>query len=447
MTKSQFSQDFRVVSSRITEILSTLLQPENATFDLWTQWTELSGQQRLLQCCYILEYQQAILLARAPQSSLFQYSGFDLPFPSHSNLWEAANPMDWAVAAQQFLHFPTSVYEIVPDMSIGPFDQFQSLLLIAAHYNHFNNTAIYLSPPVIPCIEHLLDCSVMTKHALLTAKLLQVTPIRALLAVSGETWILSEKVPTPAAFHSFKLTLRAWLAGLWTSSADQQSQAVREALKISIQLLQDAISMSAENIHHEMGTDMSLYYAALVIFAVTVTSNNRVKPTQTPPQPTRFQSQSPVSPHPFSTTSSHLSVNPIHTLHSPSAAHPSTEGFMQHSITSPVQTPASKSMVYSEVTSTSISFLEQALLEVDFIGMVPPWPTDISYWQQGCAAVMRWVKMQLRSGSPKGRDSVTGAGPTSAGRGRGGNDLGEVLNGAVASLEKILGQGWEGWGI
>ena len=118
----------------------------------------------------------------------------DLPIPVHFSLWQAENPTDWAMSAQQCAHLPTFVFEVIPGNHIGRFDQFQSSVLIAAHYNHFDRPAIYLASPTQPAIEHLLDDSPTTKHGLLTAKLLQTVPIRALLAVSGESWILSEKV-------------------------------------------------------------------------------------------------------------------------------------------------------------------------------------------------------------------------------------------------------------
>ena len=58
---------------------------------------------------------------------------------------------------------------------------------------------------------------------------------------------------------------------------------------------------------------------------------------------------------------------------------------------------------------------------------------------------MHWVKMRLRNGSLEGRDSVVG--PTSAGTGRGGDGLGELLDGVTGVLEKIMGRGFDGWGV
>ncbi|KAF2791586.1 hypothetical protein K505DRAFT_339452 [Melanomma pulvis-pyrius CBS 109.77] len=438
-------QDFSFVTSNIIEIISALVRPENATFERWSQWIELSGQQRLLLCCYILEYQQATLLARSPRQSLAQLSGFDLPFPAHSALWDAENPSEWAMASQQYSHLPTYVCEVDPDMSVGPFDCFQSSLLIASHYNYFNNATPYLAPAVLPAIEHLLDGSSITKHHLITAKLLQVTPIRALLAVSGESWILSEKIPSHHAFSGFKGTLRTWVNGLWTPTNDSQCEAAKDALKLAIELLQHAMITPVHTLRLELGADMGLYFAALVIWAVTVAANARINAPQAQAQALRYQSHSPLPSTHFPSTPTHLSASTSQPSQSPNPTHATTIGLLSHSHTSPALPPTSTSMLHSEITMNTVNFLNNALLELDLLGTVAQWPRDVAQWQQGCAALMRWVKMRLRNGALEGRDSVVSCGPTSAGTGRGGDGLGELLDGVIGVLEKIMNRGWEGW--
>ncbi|KAF2186147.1 hypothetical protein K469DRAFT_146292 [Zopfia rhizophila CBS 207.26] len=447
----KFSQEFRVVTSSIVETLSALPQNENSAFEHWTHWINLSGQQRLFLCCYILEYQQATLLARQPQSSVIQVTGFDLPFPAAAALWDATNATEWAMLARQYVHFPTYVYEVMSDMSLAPLDTFQSSLLIAAHYNHFNNTTSYLSPPSFPPIDHLLDASPITKHQLLTAKLLQVTPIRALLAVSGESWILSEKVPSIAAFSSFKATLKTWVNGLWASTTDGQNQAVKDALKLAINILQDAMTIQPQDLRLELGADMGLYFAALVIWAVTVAANSRINPPQSQGAPHRYPSHSPLpsqrsSAH-YPSTPSHFSTNTSQPSQSPNPIHPTTIGLILPSLTSPTPPATSNSMLHSDITMTSINFINNANVEVELLGMVPQWPRDVAQWRQGCEALIRWVKMRLRNGALEGRDSIVSPGPTSAGTGRGGDGLGELLDGVVGVLEKVMGRGWEGWSV
>jgi hypothetical protein len=122
-------------------------------------------------------------------------------------------------------------------------------------------------------------------------------------------------------------------------------------------------------------------------------------------------------------------------------------GLGPHSHTSPALPLTPTSMLHSEIAMTAECFLSNVLLELDFLGTVVQWPRDVAQWQQGCGALMRWVKMRLRNGALEGRDSVVAYGPTSAGTGRGGDGLGELLDGVIGVLEKIMRSGWEGWGV
>ncbi|KAL5373235.1 hypothetical protein DPSP01_012867 [Paraphaeosphaeria sporulosa] len=440
---------FREVTSNIVENISALVQPENATYARWTQWIELSTQQRLLLCCYILEYQQPTLLARNSHQSSIDCQGFDLPLPAHSELWDATTPSDWAMAAQQNPHQLTYVFQVTPDV-MQTFDTFQSSLIIASYYNHFNNPTPYLAPSNFQHIDHLLDNSAVTKHQLLTAKLLQVVPIRALLAVSGESWILCEKTSSPQVFASYKTTLRSWISGLWTDGTDHQGQSAKDALKLAIEIAQHAMTAQTLTLRLELGADMGLYFAALTIWAATVAANTRINAPQSV-QTHRFQNHSPLpgGRTSYPSTPSHFSMNTSGGTTNPS--HPAALGLTSHPTTSPVPlSPSATSMQYSELTMLSINFLNTALVELDLLGVVPQWPRDVAQWQQGCAALMRWVKMRLRGGATEGRDSVVSSTLNVGGRtgdGFGGDGFGQLLDGVIGALEKILSRKWDVWGF
>lgn len=436
------------MTQNIRDHVSALVQPENATYERWSQWIELCAQQRLLVCCYILEYQQAILLARNPQPSLINCSGHDLPLPTHSELWDATSPSDWAMAALQNPHQHTFVYEVSAD-SLQTFDTLQSSLVIAAYYNHFNKTIPYLALPNYSAIEHLLDNSSITQHHLLVAKLLQVVPIRALLAISGESWIFSEKVPSPQAFGSYRSTLRSWLNGLWSAGDGSQSRPAKDALKLAVDIAQHAMTAPANALRLELGADMGLYYAALTIWAITVAAHSRVNATQAV-QSHRFQSHSPLSTARtnYPSASAHYSMN--NRSATPNPSHPAAMGLTSHPASSPLPPVSSTgSMPYSELSMLSMDFLSNARVELDLVGIVSPWPRDMSQWQQGCSALMRWVKMRLRNDSPETRDSVVAPKLSMgiAGTGRGGDGFGELLDGVINVMEKIMSRGWDGWSI
>ena len=413
----------------------------------WIRWIDLSSQQRLLQCCYILETQQTTLLARTHTRSLINNTGYNLPFPVPTDLWDAQNANAWAMTASQYGHLPSTLYEM-NQMGAPALDRFQSSFLIAAHYNHFENPSPYLSPSRIQDIDHLVDSSLITQHHLLTAKLLQATPIRELLAVSGESWILSEKVTSMRSFSDYRSTVKTWVTKLWNTNADSGSQIVKDALKAAVSILRQALL--DEDLSVEFGVEMGLYYAVLVIWAVTVAATTRTRPNN---QQVRHPSPHPLSSH----RASHYPSASVHLTpansNSPSPLHNNAMGGGIPQPT-PSSSPSPLLNLTPEFSSQCLNFLDLAVFDLDLIHSVPNWPGNVSQWQQGCVQLLRWTKLRLRNGQPENRDGVVpGQGPTSAagtatnGRGCGGDSLGELLDCVVANLEKLSGRGWEGWGF
>lgn len=457
---SNISHDMKLLSAYPTENLSSL-QALDTNQHQWYQWVETSTKQHLLLCCYILETQQATLVARTPQPSIIPYvSGFNLPIPASLAVWNAASAVDWVLALQQQPQQPSYVCDVPAELSLKTrlpkLDVFQSSLVIAVNYNHFHNETPYLQAHPYPALNHVLDQSSLTQYHLLTAQLLQHIPLRALLAVSGESWILSEKVPSIATFAGFKSTLRTWLNELWTSDMEGQGvKPVRAALKTAITLLQHAMTTPSQTLRLEPGAEMSLYYAALVLWAVTLAATTRQNEAQSKAQPTRHpQHRSPTqSRRPSQGQAQLLSQvsgvsGPI-TLTShmpgqtPNPNHPGAIGLLPSALAAPAPPPNTTSMLHTEIVPISLSFLSIAEVETDLLCMGPRLPQNLTQWQQGVGALLRWVKMRLRSGPVDGRDSVISTSSTGAGRGEGG----ELLDGVVGVLEKVLRRGWDGWGI
>jgi hypothetical protein len=248
---------------------------ENITLDRWVEWIRLSTQQRLLLSCFILESQQATLLAQEPKHSLCREFGEELPFPGHASAWEATNLSEWATATQQHSALPRYVYEVSYDSSaVGHCDIFQSAVLVAAHYNHFGGVT---HPPILD-LDHFHNGCPAARYRLLTAKLLQLVPLRALLAVSGETWILSEKVPSESAFAALKATLQAWLTPLWLSPAGLSTTAspVAEALNLSVAILRLAVTDGPAILDPGFGSGMGIYFASLVLWARTASASSHI---------------------------------------------------------------------------------------------------------------------------------------------------------------------------
>jgi hypothetical protein len=433
--KKQAVEGSRHITSQIHGLLSPFAQPEDAISLRWTKWVELATWQRLLLSCYVLESQQPVLLARESLPSLIQDTAFELPLPNHTSLWDATTPAEWGLAAQQYAYLPQYVHELTSDLATTSFDIFQSSVVLAAHYNRHQTPASHIPSPLELDMENLLSNSSSTNRSLLTAKLVQATPIRALLAVSGETWILSEKVSSVQAFASFKKDLRAWLNQLW-STTEVQDAPVKEALRLSVQLLRQGVEEQRDEVPLEMGTDMGIYFAALVLWAITTSAITRTKKPQQKPQQTLHQFSQPPS---IITSSAWLS-DPSSTsqvMIQPSMAPTTTQSNPSHS------QPASP-IIHCNHSDSSLSHRQIVINTIIFLRL---WnsPTNIrntlrspanSSLETGCISLLLWVKLRLRGVPLKGQwDSASGDG------------LGELLDSVTGSLEKMLEKGWGGWGI
>jgi hypothetical protein len=441
--------DFRYTTSQLGDITLSLTQPENATLSSWIRWVELGIWQRLLTSCYILESQQAMLLAREPIPSQFQESGMDLPFPIHTSVWDAMTLEEWTMAAQQYSSSPQYVFAATPDSVLVPCDSFQSSILVAAHYNRFDVAMPYSNTFSNSEIDLLLDESFVTKKKLLTAKLLQVTPIRELLAVSGESWILSEKVSSPQTFTAFKTTLRTWAAQLWSAPMNNcQPAASREALKLSVEILTMALNEPAESLELGMGTDMGVYFAGLVLWAITTAASTRANASQQALRyaPYRHNSLPPsyqTSHNPTSAPATSTPLSDVFTI--PTPMDPcTTQAIVQGLIHSQPTSPARHDSLsgtallsYDQITYNSLSFLPVILS----LALQPQQPLDLSTLQAGCISMLLWVKLQLR-GTPLEDQTDMAVWASAPGDG-----LGELLDGVVGSLERVLNRGWTGWGI
>jgi len=286
-----------------------------------------------------------------------------------------------------------------------------------------------MSSSTTSSLEHLLDDAPATKRMLSVAKLVQVTPIRALLAVACESWIFSEKVATAQAFAALKTTLRTWIAQLWTTS-ETESTPVKEALKLSIDILQQAVSEQRDRIPLEMGTDMSVFFAALVLWAITVAATTRTKAAH---QKARQQNRRPSnseSPPIFSPTT-WASAPPTSSSTSTSTSQPH----------SPIisATPENPLLSHAQIIINTISFLTDTLAMSDTTASSHQHLADHARRQTGCISLLLWVKLRLRGVS---LEDQSGAAADASGEG-----LGELLEGVVGSIETILKKGWGEWGI
>jgi hypothetical protein len=436
----------------LNDLELSLSRNENVTLSLWHQWIELSIWQRLAISCYILESQQTTLLAREPLPSLFQESGVDLPFPAHQSVWDATNLEDWTAAVQQRSSSPQHVFGVSLGNACLPCDVFQSSILIAAHYNSFNAVTPYVNTPSVEDIDQVIDESFATQQKLLTAKLLQVTPIRALLAVSGESWILSEKVPSPETYATLRTTLRIWVTQIWCATSSTVDHVpIKEAIRISIQILQLALNTPSEIPNLDLGADMGLYFAALVLWAATAAASTRAKLSQRGGRhpPRRNHSHPPgFNNHHGSTSLAPTLTQMPNSVTSYPALTSSPNQSDALSVTH--SQPTSPSRHDSLAATTLLSHNQIALNSITFLSVVlrliatepkSLHVPDLGSLQAGCVSMLLWAKLQLRGAAID--DQVGADGWT----GRPMEGHGELADSAIGCLERLLNRGWSDWGI
>lgn len=438
--------DFQHMNSFIAKLASPP-KSDDATSDQWAHWVELTGSRRLLQACYILESQQALLLAREPKPSLIQASGYDLPFPVPIEIWDADSTYEWKLAQQVYPAAPLYVYEISPDVISRPLDTFQSSMLLAAYYNCFDMGAPYaLGPPTFD-LECHLDASPGIVRQHLTAKLVHVTPIRALLAIPGESWIFSERVSSLQAFGLLRTTVRAWLVQLWaTDSTLGHAAPIKEALRLSVTILEAALREAQSPMKPEIGTDLGIFFAALVLWAVTAAATTRFKEVV----PQRLQTPCYIQQPLASSNSPTVSGSPSPLLHpslaqSPLAIHAASQPTLGSMVGTPISPPSQMAhddiclLSHDDIATQSMAFLASALTDYQHAASQKWTASDLVRCQMGCLSLLLWVKMRLRGVC---LEESTESWSSSASGG-----LGELLNGVITMLEKMLGRGWSEWGI
>lgn len=407
------------------------------TSDPWHRWVELASWQRLHVACYILESQQTLLLAREPLPSLMIYPNHDLPFPCHISIWDAADATRWAHAYQQQPAELQYVSNLSSAVAKGSLDGFQSSLLINAYLNCPKSVLPY--EPALPNFEfeHCLDASPTTRRQLLAAKLVQMTPIRALLAVSGESWIFSERVPSTEAFSRLKSVLRTWLCQIWRKTPYHEPVSpVKVALNLSVNILENTIQEQKDDAPLDLGSDLGIYYAGLVLWAITTAAHTlikaslqktqRVPPVPNPPEELLERSEN----------ANYMTLvtaeNNIQTLEPLPASQPSALDSYDNE----------RMLSHTQIMINAISFLSTVRYEYGEVSELEELSSRLPRLKRDCRCLLLWLKLRLRGLTLSAEESETN-GLTN----KNCDQLGELLDGITCTLERILSHGWDKWGI
>jgi hypothetical protein len=388
-TRSRFDQLATVASHASEETLQSQ----------WAQWIHLHAFERLLAACYILESQQSLLLVRPNQTPAT--FGLELFMPAHTAVWEASSCSRWSHLMR---YDPVPIKNIEQSLDgvmsseakATRFEPFQCSLIIACHAASVVSMKQDLEQaPYIPArashqlfeIEYTSTMeSVLCPHTNVrimhhAVVLASVTPLRALLATSGESWVLSQRLSheallAAAEFATLKTELHTWTNNLqppaffWTDPTATNPSL--EALQQALNILELALDTDPKNL--AFGSEMALYYASLVLWSATFAAVAKAEATGL-----KFETDDTAE------------------FEAPRAEH-DTRYFVR--------------LAKSDLSS--------------LVGDGIPSIEGVDRWRFGVGAVLRWSGWV-----------VGGAGSRSSG-------VGELMEGAVGVLERLGRSGWVG---
>ncbi|PGH08421.1 hypothetical protein GX51_01248 [Blastomyces parvus] len=254
-----FIQNRHWASKNPLAIFNTLSEDEKRSGlgKAYSFWVENETRRRILQAAFLLDVQQSTLFQqplaflqaniRTLGSNIRHGDPIDLPFPCRTELWESAGIEEWAQYARvsEPLTLSSAAARIIcqNDSSLK-LDAFQSNLILSyAMLTNMRSMDLEQTlEPFIGRLEHGMTAKARAQytesssrlthpshtlfayHALLAA---YRAPLRALLIVSGESWLFNQKLEDQAEYQQAKKTLR-----LWVSDTDEMKKAVWHALRV-----------------------------------------------------------------------------------------------------------------------------------------------------------------------------------------------------------------------
>ncbi|MBE7180476.1 MAG: hypothetical protein INR71_04555, partial [Terriglobus roseus] len=262
----------------------------------WIHWVYTHSKQRLLLACNVLLAQTIQYLTHEPNTPILPWH--DLILPCSTTLWEASNAAQWRAL---LTHEPltVSIADTLKNLATPHFhyiiDRFQSIILMIAHAT--SNSA---SPATSQALRHALPEAPEVQIHLHATLMSLSAPLRALLAVAGESWTpAGARLATHAraaadVLGHMKQTLRTWVSAGFAPGAGASSaydvygeSSAHRAVQHALAIVRLAAKLEDEQRPLPFAGEMPLYEATLVLWAVGFEATRRtVIPqygTMTPP--------------------------------------------------------------------------------------------------------------------------------------------------------------------
>jgi hypothetical protein len=252
----------------------------------YASWiVDAHSKQRLLVCCFLLDDQHSKLFGRS-RTPCFTQSTFILPFPVKQSLWDLPGEyltLDQTARANVWQAIDMQATEETSDIPRHDIFQTQVLMATLGDALASPNTYYPVKQPDWKCSLAIgMEQSPRAKLGLYTMKLCCAAPIRELMAVAGESWVMSEKISTREDFGTAQRNCKAW-------AEDRLDDTALAALGIPTSL--DAINVATSYAlkilelhwsHPRTGLpfqEWSLYLASLVIWAKGYFNKSNTKST------------------------------------------------------------------------------------------------------------------------------------------------------------------------
>ena len=239
---SKLANDHEALNTVIVECENTTHEPSLSSVEFTGNFfhaTDAEGKQRLLLACHMLDQQQALLFGRTKTEAL-PCDDESLPFPQSQASWDGIGSRRQSLADS--VSWPVHNLGLSSQPVLQMHDLFQSMHMLGSFFDSRRDAALERTFSRsddmlhLPIVEH----SSRIRLAYHTFMLCDNTPIRSLLAVAGETWVIFEKLASEKEYVSAKIMLRDWATeqedphfGLMNNQRQQSSvDALQHALKI-----------------------------------------------------------------------------------------------------------------------------------------------------------------------------------------------------------------------
>ncbi|KAG5973377.1 hypothetical protein E4U55_000589 [Claviceps digitariae] len=211
----------------------------------WAAWIYYESHRRLLSACFLLSV-HGMCYFEQPYSTVLgvddMTSTFHIPLSgSTTSLWEAATAEAWADIDMSSIKL-TTVGDVMQDESASNIENpaFDVSLVIAAHALQLptrqqrRDVELVQDVSDFRCNDLLMFQYFSRRPGATTYLALHYTPLHALLAISGDTWVFNQKMPSIKVFEAEKRKLIQWRnSGTCAIATVFAARALRDFLSLS----------------------------------------------------------------------------------------------------------------------------------------------------------------------------------------------------------------------